>query len=94
MIDVRRTGDGDPATFAVVVREGETETGHVVTLKAVDQARYFGEVAPETGIAGAFRFLLDREPKESILRRFDLAVISTYFPEFGSTIGEYLESER
>jgi hypothetical protein len=30
----------------------------------------------------SFRFLLEREPKESILRRFNLTVISRYFPEY------------
>jgi hypothetical protein len=29
-----------------------------------------------------FQFLLDREPKVSILRRFDVTGISRYFPEF------------
>jgi hypothetical protein len=29
-----------------------------------------------------FRFLLGREPKESILGRFDATAISRYFPEF------------
>ena len=38
----------------------------------------------------AFRFLLDREPKESILRRFDVAVISRYFPEFERELPRYL----
>jgi hypothetical protein len=30
----------------------------------------------------SFLFLLEREPKESILRSFDLTVISRYFPEY------------
>ena len=30
----------------------------------------------------AFEFLLEREPKEFILSRFDLPVIGRYFPEF------------
>jgi hypothetical protein len=30
----------------------------------------------------SFEFLLAREPKESILRSFDLPVIGRYFPEF------------
>jgi hypothetical protein len=30
----------------------------------------------------SFEFLLEREPPESILRRFDLAVIQRYFPEY------------
>ena len=41
-----------------------------------------GTHTPERCIEAAFRFLLDREPKESILRRFDITVISRYFPEF------------
>jgi hypothetical protein len=29
-----------------------------------------------------FAFLLEREPRGSILRRFDLAVVERYFPEY------------
>jgi len=38
-----------------------------------------GTHTPERCIEAAFEFLLDREPKESILRRFDVTVISRYF---------------
>jgi len=41
-----------------------------------------GKHPPERCLEAAFRFLLDRETKESILRRFDVTVISRYFPEF------------
>ena len=41
-----------------------------------------GKHTPERCLEAAFRFLLDREPKESILGRFDVAVISRCFPEF------------
>jgi hypothetical protein len=34
--------------------------------------------------------LLDREPKESILGHFDVAVISRYFPEFEQELPRYL----
>ena len=37
-----------------------------------------------------FRFLLDREPKESILTRFDVTVIARYFPEFERELPRYL----
>jgi len=37
----------------------------------------------------AFRFLLDREPKESILGRFDVTAISRYFPEFEREMPRY-----
>jgi hypothetical protein len=32
MIEVRRTGEGDPLKFEVVVREGQGETRHHVTM--------------------------------------------------------------
>jgi hypothetical protein len=34
--------------------------------------------------------LLDREPKESILRRFDVTEISRYFPEVEREMPRYL----
>jgi len=34
----------------------------------------------------SFEFLLAREPKESILKKFDLALIQKYFLEYENTI--------
>jgi Holliday junction resolvase-like predicted endonuclease len=45
---------------------------------------------PERYREAAFWFLLDREPKESILRRFDVTAISRYFPEFEREMPRYL----
>lgn len=82
-IDVRPTGRDDGYTFEVTVREGRGETRHAVTLRRDDYARLAGGgTSPEALVAESFRFLLEREPKESILRSFDLAVISRYFPEY------------
>jgi len=33
-------------------------------------------------VRASFDFLLAREPKESILKAFDLAVIKRYFPDY------------
>ena len=91
MIEVRRSGEGDPLVFEVIVREGEGETRHQVTMSRATYERLTaGEHAPERCIEAAFRFLLDREPKESILRRFDVTVISRYFPEFERELSRYL----
>jgi hypothetical protein len=49
-----------------------------------------GGATPEALLEASFRFLLDREPKESIMRTFDITVISTYFPEYPSRIIDYL----
>ena len=45
--------------------------------------------SPEELIRACFRFLLAREPKESILRSFDVSVIGHYFPEFEREIGKH-----
>jgi len=45
-----------------------------------------GKIAKEELIKKSFKFLLEREPKESILPRFDLRVINQYFPEFKDEI--------
>ena len=49
-----------------------------------------GKHTPERCLEATFRFLLDREPKESILTRFDVTVISRYFPEFERELPRYL----
>ena len=90
-IEVRRTADRDPLEFAVVVREGGGESRHHVTMSR-DTCRRLTAGAHEdvACIEAAFRFLLDREPKESILGRFDVTVISRYFPEFERELPGYL----
>ena len=91
MIKVERTGEGDPLEFEVIVRAGNGETRHNVTMARDTCERLTMERhTPEYCIEAAFQFLLDREPKESILRRFDIAVISRYFPEFERELPRYL----
>lgn len=92
MIDVERTGS-DPLAFAVTVSDSAGSTKHRVTMPANLFDRLVGrqEATPEAFIEAAFRFLLDREPKEAILGQFDLSVISRYFPEFETELARYLE---
>jgi hypothetical protein len=91
MIEIRRTEGHDPLVFEVVVREGSGETRHHVTMSRETCERLTaGKHTPERCVHAAFRFLLDREPKESILGRFDVTVISRYFPEFERDLPTYL----
>lgn len=87
---VTRTGAGDPLGFDVCVREGKSETRHRVTLSQRDYLRLSGGAPAEGVIEAAFRFLLAREPKESILASFDVSVIARYFPEFEERLPDYL----
>ena len=82
-------GDRQPvtSTFHVSIRDDDSSTEHDVTLSASDYDRLGTKYGtPEDFVRACFAFLLDREPKESILPRFDVSVISRYFPEFESTI--------
>jgi hypothetical protein len=73
----------DAAHFHVRVIEAGSESTHQVTLDPKDYARLAGvAIEPEELIRKSFEFLLERESKESILSRFDLSVISRYFPEY------------
>jgi hypothetical protein len=91
VIKVERTGEGDPLEFDVIVRVGRGETRHHVTMAGDTCERLtMGTHTPERCIEAAFQFLLDREPKESILRRFEVTVISCYFPEFERELPRYL----
>lgn len=79
-IEVEKLSDGE---FHVRVIEGQTHTSHVVTLKNADYERITaGKIEPPELVGRAFEFLLENEPKESILARFDLMVIARYFPNF------------
>jgi hypothetical protein len=92
-IQVRRLPEDERLRFAVVVSEDAGTTRHEVTLSAADGAGLSGgRHAPEHVIEAAFRFLLDREPKEAILGRFDVSVIPRYFPDFERALPGYLQN--
>lgn len=76
--------------YDVLVREDCTESAHrVIVGKEYYESLTGGETAPDKLVEKSFEFLLEREPKESILGRFELKVISTYFPEYESRIKDY-----
>jgi hypothetical protein len=83
-IEVEKTGNLE---FRVRIIENGSESTHHVTLKQEDYAKLTGgKTEAEELVRRSFEFLLEHEPKESILSRFDLSVISRYFPEYDSEI--------
>lgn len=73
--------------FLVVIDEKGSRTEHIVTLDEEYYEKLTGKiVSKEELIERSFEFLLAREPKESLLRRFNLKVINKYFPEYEKTI--------
>jgi hypothetical protein len=79
-IEVEKTGDLE---FRVRILEKGGGSTHHVSMKQDDYTRLTGgKIEPEELARRSFEFLLEREPKESILARFDLSVITRYFPEY------------
>jgi hypothetical protein len=84
----------DRFKFRVSITEGGSETTHDVTVSPGDYVKLAGEkIQPEELVRRSFEFLLEREPKESILARFDLSVISRYFPEYEPEIKRRLSQK-
>ena len=80
-----------PETYDVELQDADgSVTTHTVTVRAADVARFGAGYDTAALVAASFRFLIDREPKEAILSRFDLPVIAQYFPDYPSRIGDYL----
>jgi hypothetical protein len=89
-ISVELLDNGNPLHFSVLVLEGKSQTQHEVTLdRTLCKQLSAGKITPEGLIHAAFLFLLDREPKESILGHFDVTVIARYFPEFPHKVADY-----
>ncbi|MFT4690090.1 MAG: hypothetical protein ACI9OD_002303 [Limisphaerales bacterium] len=79
-------------TFRVTVA-AEFTTTHLVAVQT-DYAESLTKGNTNTNttrlIEASFEFLLEREPNTSILRQFDLPLISRYFPEYESVIRDRL----
>jgi hypothetical protein len=89
-IEVSAAVAGDGWDCSVTVRNGG-ETHHRVRVTRADLARLApGASDPVDLVRASFAFLLQREPKESILSEFDLIVIGRYFPEYEREIGHRL----
>lgn len=76
----------DGNEYEVTLAERGRSTAHTVTVWPSDVEQYAPGALPEALIEASFRFLLEREPKEAILPRFELPVIERYFPEYRATI--------
>jgi hypothetical protein len=82
-VDCTRTKNGHRCEVDVV--DGST-THHTVEVSGAELDRWGRGRSAEELVRESFRFLLDREPKESILREFKLSVISRYFPDYERAI--------
>jgi hypothetical protein len=82
-----RTG----SLYDVTVEDERGSTRHEVTVWPSDIERYAPGAMPEELIEASFVFLLEREPKEAIMSRFELPVIERYFPDYRTHIAQMLD---
>ncbi len=90
-IEVRRASSEDPLPrFRVTVRDEDGSTSvHEVTVSLADFERLGRKFRGlDEFVRASVQFLLEREPKESILPSFDVSRISSYFPEFEDQISQ------
>ncbi|HUG07676.1 MAG TPA: hypothetical protein VMP13_02060 [Acidimicrobiia bacterium] len=86
-IEVRALSDD---TFEVTIDETSSTSTHLVTATAKHVELLCGDCDPAHLVEASIRFLLDRETKEAIMSQFDLDVIAQYFPDYASSIDDYL----
>ncbi len=81
----RGTASGFACDVSVGTDAGATR--HIVLVSREDLARLApGHYDPQELVTASFAFLLEREPRESILRQFELPVIERYFPGYEAQI--------
>ncbi len=73
-------------TYLVTITEGDSTTTHSVTITAAEHAKYASTATPESLLRASFKYLLEREPKESIMCQFSLSTIESYFPDYPAEI--------
>ena len=81
-VEVRCSAAAGGHRCEVEVSDGGSASRHVVRVSQNEFERWGRGRTVEDLVRDSFRFLLEREPKESILREFDLSVIKRYFPEY------------
>ena len=66
----------------MIVRDSSSSTEHVVNVPRIRLGARSSRCDRERLLKESFRFLLEREPKESMMRKFEISVIERYLPEY------------
>lgn len=85
LVNCDRRGDG--YRCSVQIGDDPAATHHEVAFTQAEMDRLAPEgTKPEELARAAFRFLIGQEPREAILRDFELQVIGRYFPAWEEAI--------
>jgi len=92
---LKKTENDSGWQFTIRLSDAQSETEHLVTVTRMTYEKLTGgQHSSDELIIKSFEFLLEREPKESILREFELDDISTYFPGWGQEMVKAFASAR
>ncbi len=84
-VECDATADG--WSCRVVVGDDEAATEHAVHVdRETHEAIAPAGTPPEELVLASFRFLLDRESRDSIMRSFDLPIIGRFFGDYEAEI--------
>jgi len=85
----RISEDNSKSVYKVQIIEDKSTSAHTVEV-ANDYYKKItgGKITSEDLVIKSFKFLLQREPKEMIMGKFDLPTIGRYFPEYEQRIME------
>lgn len=90
-VDCRSADDGWTCTVEVAETAGSSR--HDVSVRPEELAGFApGAADPTALVEESFRFLLEREPREAILRHFAVSEIGRYFPEYRTEIRRRMAS--
>ncbi|HET8587511.1 MAG TPA: hypothetical protein VFM74_06500 [Candidatus Limnocylindria bacterium] len=86
---------GDGYRCSVQIGDDPAATHHEIAFTAAELDRLAPDgTKPEELARVAFRFLLRQEPREAILRDFELQVIGRYFPGWEEAIAAEFGRDR
>ena len=92
-VDCSATDGGWACTVLVGDDPGTTEHAVAFDRDALAGLAPVG-TTPEDLVVASFRFLLEREPRESIMRSFELPVITRFFGNYETEIARRLAPRR
>ncbi|MEO5987249.1 MAG: hypothetical protein ABIW50_07100 [Candidatus Limnocylindria bacterium] len=77
----------------VVIGEDAAATEHEVEVSAETLADLAPGAKPEDLVRESFVYLLEREPRESVMRSFELPIIARFFGDYLDEVSRRLRGE-
>jgi hypothetical protein len=90
IVECRATEEG--WTCTVTVGDDPGATTHEVQVDRATLDDLAPGAPPEELVRASFGFLLEREPREAIMRRFELPIIGRFFGDYRDEIRRRLSS--